>query len=546
MSFRRKINRHAFAFFAASAVALGSLAPAAAQLAGPDIDPFEEDLAPRQTPPPAEGEQKTAEQLIKEAIDYYEAGDFNNAFQIENAFLSQVPGAPGPLEQHYYDNGEYAKAMQIASFFLSRNPNAAGPHLIRGKCLAAIGEDELALQSFAAASNYSSSPEAVYERGKIYFEMRDYKNATAEFTKAVQANAFNPEYLIMRAKSQLRLAQQTNQQPSLLGGPNSAALVDQAIASLDRAIELDPENAEVYSQRSFGKSFLGEMDESIEDAQRAVQLAPDDVQNSARLGFAYKNRADGEKFAFDKDLGKAIADYKNALGAFETYLKVHGDPKNQDESLEDDPEAIDPKNVYLARALTHIAIANSIPDEDREAHYQRAIDDCNRALEFEVTEAERASALFQRGIAERLMGKTQVAIDTFSDAITAAGSFPDASLRRGIAYYHLGQLDAAMADFQQAAQELPRDGRVNFWLGVIRARRGDYNEAIRLYSAALRENPGYKPAYNNRGLAYLRIGRFQQAAEDFSALLQRDPTDEVARSRRDMALQLMASTDSSN
>jgi tetratricopeptide (TPR) repeat protein len=546
MSFRRELNRHAFAFIAGSAVALGSLANATAQLPGPDIDPFEEDLAPIATPPAVEGDQKTAEEAIKEGIDYFEAGDYANAMQIETVFLTRIPGTPGPISVHYFDNGEYAKAMQIANFFLARNPNAAGPHLIRGKSLAAIGETELALQSLGSASSYSQSPEPDYERGKIYYDMQDYKNATAEFTKAVQKDAFNAEYLILRAKAQLRLAQLTRQSPSLLGTPNTTALVDQAISSLDRAIELDAENAEAFVQRSFANSFLGEMDESVEDGQRAVSLASDDVQNSARLGFTYQRRADAEKFAFEKDLSKVIADYNSAIDAFATYLVVHGDPDNQDEELTENPEAISPKDVYLGRAMTHISLANTIPAEGRQTHYQQAIDDCNRTLEFELTGPERASSLLQRGIAERLMEQNQLAIESFSDAIDAAGSFPEASLRRGIAYFHLGDLDSAQADFEQAALDLRRDGRANYWLGVTQASRGQFADAIRHYSVALRENPGYKPAYSNRGLAYMRMGRYEQAANDFSSLLKNDPTDTVAHSRRDMARQLMADATDSN
>jgi tetratricopeptide (TPR) repeat protein len=542
MSFRRILNRHAFAFLAGSVLAFGSLASATAQLAGPDIDPFEDDLGvPSETAPATEGEQKTAEQAIQEGIDYFESGDYTNAMQIENVFLSQIPGAPGPLSVHYFEKGEYAKAMQIANFFIARNPNAAGPNLIRGKSLAAIGENELALQALSSAARSSQSPEADYETGKIYLSLRDYKNATNEFTKAVQKDAFNAEYLIMRGKAQLRFAQQLSQSQSFLGTANPQAELDQAIESLDRAIELDAENAEAYLQRSLANSFLGEMDKSVEDGQRAVSLASDDVQYAARLGFTYQRRADGEQFAFDKDLGKVIADYKNAIDAFETYLKVHGDPDSQDEELAEDPEAIAPEDVYLGRAMTHVALANTIPAEGRQTHYQQAIDDCNRTLEFEITGAERASALLQRGIAERLMGQTQVAIKSFTDAITAAGSFAEASLRRGIAYYHLGDLDSAQADFEQATLELRPDGRANFWLGVTQARRGQYADAIRYYSAALRENRGYKPAYSNRGLANMRIGRYEQAANDFSTLLKRDPDDTVARERRDIARELMDS-----
>ena len=514
MSLRVHFFRRALLYVVASSIALAFSNPTMCQVGGPAIDPFEEDLSPPAGQQPdaeaAQPEQKTGEELWADAQGLFDAGDYAGAMQIYNAFLAQ-------------------------------NPNFGPAHLMRGRCLAEIGEIESALNAFTNAATYvPQSPEPAVEKGKIYLELRDYQNAVTEYSNAVQADPFNPETLLQRGKAQLKLAQLTQQSPSF-GTPNTAAIVDQALRSLERVTEIDPENAEAFSELSLVRSFLGEMDEAIEDARKARSLDPQEVQYAARLGFSYKGRADNETVErYEKDLGTAVADYRQALAAFGAYLQAKGDPNMDQTEFEENPDASPPQDIYLARALTNISLANITAGDARNEYLQNAIEDCNRILEYDIEPQNTATALTQRGIAQRLMGDNQTAIESYNDAIRVAGRYPEALIRRGIAYYHQNDLDAAMVDFKEAMVQT-RDGRADFWTGVIHASRGDFNEAIRHYTNALRVNPGYRPAYNNRGLAYLRTGRYDRAVDDFGELLYRNPEDSVARSRRDQALQLLES-----
>lgn len=514
MSLQLNFLRRALSWVAASSIMLALSSPLMAQVGGPDIDPFEEDLTPQPGSEVAEPQQKTGEELWADAQGLYDAGDYAGAMQIYNAFLGQ-------------------------------NPSFGPAHLMRGRCLAAIGEIELALSAFTNAATYApQSPEPAVEKGQIYLELRDYQNAVAEYSKAVQADPFNADSLLQRGKSQLKLAQLTQQAPSF-GQPNTAAIVDQALRSLERVTEIDPTNAEALSQLTLVRSFLGEMDEAIEDARKAVSLDPQEVQYSARLAFAYKGRADNESVKrYEKDLSKAVADYNQAVAAFSSYLQAKGDPNMDQSEFEENPDATPPQDIYLARALTNISLANITAGDARNEYFQSAIDDCNKILEYDIDPQNTATALTERGIAQRLLGDNKAAIESYNDAIRVAGRYPEALIRRGIAYYHENDLDSAMVDFEEAMIQT-RDGRAEFWAGTIYARRGDFIEAIRHYTNALRENPGYKPAYNNRGLAYLRTGRYARAADDFGELLYRNPDDSVARSRRDQALQLLENERSS-
>ena len=529
MSLRISFLRTALSLLVAFLLLCLTTENAPAQVGGPEIDPFAEDLgggpltgeaAPNGDIPgaPPQQEGKTAEEVVAEAQALFESGDYGGALRIYNLVLAQVPNS-GPL------------------------------HLLKGRCLAELGEKELALGSFTTAENYlQTSPAPPIEKGKIYYEMRDYKNAVTEFSKAVAADPLNSESLLERGKSQLKLAQLSLNAPSLLGPPNTGALVEQAIDSLERVTEIDPQNAEAFSQLSRARSLMQDSDEAVEDARKALQLS-DDVQYAGRLGIAYQSRADNEKQQrFQKDLAQAALDYHYAIDQFSAFLDEKGNPQLDQTEFEEDPDLISPQAIYQYRIAAYVGLA-SITSSNGSTYYQKAIDDCNKLLEYKDASGQvRAAALLQRGMSQRMIGDNEAAIESYNDAMEVAGPIPDALIRRGIIYYYLGDLDSALPDFQEAIVQTsdPRDVRAKFWVGVIHARRGEFADAVRNYSSALRRSPGYKPARSNRGLALMRMGRYQQAAEDFAELVRVDPEDEVSLRRRDQAYQLLRAEMASN
>jgi Flp pilus assembly protein TadD len=76
------------------------------------------------------------------------------------------------------------------------------------------------------------------------------------------------------------------------------------LADLDRAIDLDPQNAQSYSLRGVAKSELGHKAGAIEDLNRAINLNPKDAK-------AYNNRANAKSDIGDNQ--GAIDDYNQAI-----------------------------------------------------------------------------------------------------------------------------------------------------------------------------------------------------------------------------------------
>ena len=78
---------------------------------------------------------------------------------------------------------------------------------------------------------------------------------------------------------------------------------DLAIVEYDQAIELDPDNAEAYNNRSLANN-KGELDRAIADLDQSIQLDPDNAIRYNIRGLVYVEKG---------ELDQAIADFREVL-----------------------------------------------------------------------------------------------------------------------------------------------------------------------------------------------------------------------------------------
>jgi tetratricopeptide (TPR) repeat protein len=113
-----------------------------------------------------------------------------------------------------------------------------------------------------------------------------------------------------------------------------------------------------------------------------------------------------------------------------------------------------------------------------------------------------ATAYNNRGVAYRIKGEYDKAIDDFSEAIKLRPSYANAFNNRGVAHRNKRDLNGALAD---------------------------YDQAIRL-------KPDYAAAFYNHGLVYEEKGEYQRAVDEFTLVLQLAPQDPLVLFRRGEAL----------
>ena len=473
-----------------------------------------------------------------ESGDSLESLTTDAAADPQAAFNSAMTAGQELLQQGQFTEAiaKFQEAQQIG-------PNFAAPYVGLGKCYVGLDSTQDALTQFTRAMTVfgaTTEPEALFqahmERGKIYLEIpSQYNTAVEDFATAAQLDPKSAEAQYFFGRSQLL------QTISSIGrglDQTGQATLRSTLELFAKAIELNPNYGEAYLDRGRTLLRLRLIELSVADHEKAVQLLPQNTKILADLGFAYRNRAQLESSKPNPDTGKMIADLNAALTAMDSYLAAHGNTPRLKPWEKPEPLEIQMQSVLISKAETLISLGDE--QDKNKSRYQAAIGVADRYLRLaELPPDEEAQGHYVRGLALRMLGNLEQAIDEFGEAISlsrqAGQPNPEASFRRGILYFRQGDYDRALSDFDNALLNpisFQADSRVLFWKGLANAKLEKPNEAIRNYSLAIRNYPNYRYALLNRGLAYLDTGKDEKALQDFNTLLRIDRTDKKAASYR--------------
>jgi len=220
-----------------------------------------------------------------------------------------------------------------------------------------------------------------------------------------------------------------NNQAALFGLGKALAMLGRAqdaIQPLTTVITANPKNAEAYRFRGLSYSALYKNKQALDDLQHAIELNPDDYESLFTLGIVHLRHEDYQ--AAVDEFGKAIEHYKPKAGH------------------EDEPYY----RGYLTRAATYIELGKAAKDpQAQKAAYQAAVKESQKLIDMleeknPVHKAPLAAILFNRGVAERMLGDIGSAIRTITKAIdlktttepdeTTNPFLNDAYFRRGICF----------------------------------------------------------------------------------------------------------------
>ena len=406
---------------------------------------------------------------------------------------------------------------------------------------------DAAIEAFdqAIAADDGTFAELHFGRGEALRELEDYQNAVKSYTNAVQvkdsfAQAYNGRGICFREQGDLGLAFNDFQNAAELDRNDSSiaanfgdALVNnandptQAMQYLDRAIELDAENAEAYRNRGWAHTLLREFEEGIEDLNKATELDPTDYETYQRLASVHLAEEDYQLSI--EALSKAIENYEPEKSSDpDTYI-----------------------NGYLQRAATRMTLAkedDKTPEQNRGL-YQAIITDAEAVLEeFPDRYPESGLALYRLGTAQRMQGLFAKASISFTDAIQMVPAGTDGSyvgeayLLRGICWFYQDQNELARGDFKEAASKSLDDPRPYLWIGYTQAKEGKYRKAIESYGEAAARNPNYSLAYVNRGLAYIELKDYKKAVVNFNQAIRAEPTEPKHFYKRGRTYEMLGDT----
>ena len=148
-----------------------------------------------------------------------------------------------------------------------------------------------------------------------------------------------------------------------------------------------------------------------------------------------------------------------------------------------------------------------------------------------------ASPYQLRGDAYAKIGKYDLAIAEYDQAIRDNAQLAAAFHNRGNAHHANGAQDLAIIDYGEAIRLRPDYPSAFNNRGNARLDQGQYARAISDFDEAIRQRPDFALAFSNRGFAHFREGDYERAIEDFSAALKLKPDLAIALENRAKAFE---------
>ena len=332
-------------------------------------------------------------------------------------------------------------------------------------------------------------------RGNQRLFARKYDEAIEEYNKAVELKPdYAPIYSIRGYAYRIK-------------GDFEAAIKD-----YNKLIELRPDNADAYCDRGITYSRKGEFARAIQDFNEAIQLKPNlaDTYNGRGLMYHQMNEVD---LAL-QDFNKAIELRPDFAKAYNNRALVYQDKGDADKTLEDTSKAIEFQpnlsyaynnrgNAYVRKGITSLAIK-----------------DFNKAIHLNP---ELAEAYCNRGVAYENSGELELAIQDYTKTIELKPDYAVAYNNRGVVYNKMGEIEPAIENFSKAIELKPDFAHAYGGRGYTYYAKGEFGSAIEDCNKAIELNQNLAEAYYNRGLAYFAEDELEFAIKDMNKAIESNP-----------------------
>lgn len=177
--------------------------------------------------------------------------------------------------ERLFDAESYEKAHAAFSRAIAHGADDTYPHFLRGLCSVKLGKHLNAIKDFSVLTTIDPANGLAFAKRGLAFEgMGRYQQALSDYHQALQGSLDGPQTAAEVHLHQSRAYSRLNDHP-------------QALASIDKAIELGLESPEAFFQRAVTLDLLEKHQEALEDYDTVVKLAPKMQQAYLRRGLVY-------------------------------------------------------------------------------------------------------------------------------------------------------------------------------------------------------------------------------------------------------------------
>ena len=346
------------------------------------------------------------------------------------------------------------------------------------------------------------------------------------------------------------------------------AMLEEALAELETAVSLSPEDAEIAYWAGRGWMLRHDDEKALVHFQRAAELRPNHADTHRYLGsswLAIGHREEGraalrqalalgsEGFGLFLECGtlsEEDGDLEGARGYYERAMA--SDPiqalphfrlgtllfrLGETDTAEEEVARFDLLRKAQRKLETAIRELRANPRDPRlltsvgaaylEAEdYEEALVWVDRAL---AICADDATALMYRGITLRHLGRTEEARQSLEAAVAVAPDSP--SPRRELAALHAarGERDLALGNAAEVVRLAPDDPLSHCCLGAVHAATADSDAARASFARAIDLDANCLPALLGHAEALWQAGQSEAAIAGFEAVLRLDSHHLAAR-----------------
>lgn len=219
---------------------------------------------------------------------------------------------------------------------------------------------------------------------------------------------------------------------------------EEALADLDRAVELDPGPVWVRLDRARVRGDLGDYDAAISDLDRALELEPEHaLAHSLRGEF---HRILGHDDAAVRDLSEGLRLDPASEFAWASRGAAHERRGDLDAALADLNRALELKPDYAWALGRRARIWRALGDHERQ------LADLDRGIELWP---DWPWGRCERGDALRVAGRHEEALADYDRALALDPDYASAYASRGASLAALDRHEDALADFDRALERRP-------------------------------------------------------------------------------------------
>ncbi|HEY9839407.1 MAG: tetratricopeptide repeat protein [Candidatus Sericytochromatia bacterium] len=272
---------------------------------------------------------------------------------------------------------------------------------------------------------------------------------------------------------------------------NKLGRLDEALASLNRAIALDPKSGDAYTQRGGLYISLEQLDKAKADLEKGIAMGSGSSITHAHLAYVLLQQQAWEQALAQTNLAIALNPGNGRAYRFRSL-------------------------AYKGLGLCELARQNLFKSCEMEGN--GACTDICAPQKSDTLDA--AYEAYGKGH-ELVRGRDYAAALPLLDrAIELFDRDPGFFIDRSVARSKLGQEPAALADIEQAIRLDPGSKVAYYNLGKHYHDTNAFAQAYAAYTQALIRDPKYLSAWQNRALVLGELGRFDEGIADMDQALQ--------------------------